>query len=608
MSMVDPSYLLTDEQMRGFIVDGYVQVRTHLPAAVHEAIFNRSESLFANTSDPRKDFGRNPQNNIVPMIPELRQILEAPEVVGALTSILGPDYLLHPHRHCHPNYPVGGRDGEGNGNGAPDAQEDASGPRLTMIPHKDGHANGAKPRHRVPRWAIIFYYPQDCPQEQGPTAVIPRSQYHNVLTHDQDLQYPTKDSQIPLPVPSETGSLLLPDSYVYRKLLPLSCPMGTVSIMHFDVGHSVLANLMERMRYGHKFVFMRTRNPAAPSWNSTTTCWHTPALPDDAPDNEIVWTAIWNWLRGSADRFARATDDGNGTGTVDRHLAALRSGTDLERTRAAGELGFAAVRDGRVAAAVAESLCAALGDSFEPVRLNALYALGAAGEAALPHLLPLLQEGGDYFAHNEVLNVNHVADALAVIGEPALAALVEALADPQEHVRASAAYGLGEMGALARGAVDALAGVVRDDTAAVRFHAISALGMIGEPVPPIIDALLPVLDSDDGGEELFEPGISRSQLRNVAVQALIRIGADTPDATAALARAVTDPEGYVAAFAGEQLRRIGTADALRHLADALSWSRWFPARVVTEADRKKFFEKLSKMHQRQRAAAPTTAV
>ena len=91
--------------MRGFVVDGYVQVQTHLPDAVHEAIFNRSEGLFAGTSDPRKDFDRNPQNNIVPMIPELRQVLEAPEVVGALTSILGPDYLLHPHRHCHPQLP-----------------------------------------------------------------------------------------------------------------------------------------------------------------------------------------------------------------------------------------------------------------------------------------------------------------------------------------------------------------------------------------------------------------------------------------------------------------------------------------------------------------------
>ena len=607
MNKIDPRFLLTDEQMRGFIVDGYVQVRADLPAAVHEAIFNRSESLFAGTSDPRKDFDRNPQNNIVPMIPELRQVLEAPQVVGALTSILGPDYLLHPHRHCHPNYPARDNDNDNdNGNGDGNGVDGDSGPRLTMIPHKDGHANGAKPRHRVPRWAIIFYYPQDCPQDQGPTAVIPRSQYHNVLTHDMDLQFPNKDSKIPVPETGTGGSLLLPDSYVYRELLPLSCPMGTVSIMHFDVGHSVLANLMERMRYGHKFVFMRTRNPSAPSWYSTTVHWQTPALPDTAPDNEIVWTSIWNWLRGSADRFARGV--GVDSRAVEERLAALASGGDLERADAASALGFAAARDEEVAETVAEPLCGALRDAFEPVRLNALYALGAAGAAAVPHLLPMLQEGADYFDRNQVLNINHVADALATIGVPAVAPLVEALGDPAEHVRASAAYGLGEMGAAAAGAVDALIRAVREDTAAVRFHAISALGMIGTPPAPIIDALIPVLDSEDGGEPLFEVGVTRTQLRNMAVQALIRIDARTPEATAALARAVNDQEPYVAAFAGEQLRRIGTPEALGHLADALSWARWFSSRVVTEEDRKQFFEKLMKVFQRQRGDAPVTAV
>ena len=48
-------------------------------------------------------------------------------------------------------------------------------------------------------------------------------------------------------------------------------------------------------------------------------------------------------------------------------------------------------------------------------------------------------------------------------------------------MRASAAYGLGEMGPRARGAVDALIATLNDAAAAVRFHAISALGMIGEP-------------------------------------------------------------------------------------------------------------------------------
>ena len=46
-------------------------------SAVHEAVFDRSERLFEDTRDRKSEFGRNPQNNIVPMIPELRQVLEA---------------------------------------------------------------------------------------------------------------------------------------------------------------------------------------------------------------------------------------------------------------------------------------------------------------------------------------------------------------------------------------------------------------------------------------------------------------------------------------------------------------------------------------------------
>ena len=476
-----------------------------------------------------------------------------------------------------------------------------------MVPHKDGHANGAKPRHRVPRWAILFYYPQDCPREQGPTAVIPRSQYHNLLTHDPDLQHPSMDTEIPLPRPSGDGTLLLPESYVHRTLLPLACGRGTMSIMHFDVGHSVLANLLQRMRYGHKFVFMRTRDPDGPSWNSTVSSWQTPALPPGAPDNEIVWTAIWNSLSGTRDRFARATD-GDRAPAPGELLAQLRSGDDLERTHAASALGFAAAEDGTVAEQVAGALGAALGDSYEPVRLNALYALGAAGAAAIPHLLPLLKEGADYFDHNPVLNINHVAEALAGVGEPAIPALVEALSAPQEHVRASAAYGLGEMGGRARGAVDALIATLNDAAAAVRFHAIAALGMIGEPRQPISDALLPVLEAEAGEDGLFEPGISRSQLQNVAVQALIRVDARSEAATAVLGRAVTAADPYVAAFAGEQLRRIGTAQALSHLADALRWARWFPTRPMKPADREKFREQFRKLRQRERAEAPVTAV
>ena len=37
--MVDNTYLLTDEQMRHFIVNGYVIINTDLPASFHDFIY-----------------------------------------------------------------------------------------------------------------------------------------------------------------------------------------------------------------------------------------------------------------------------------------------------------------------------------------------------------------------------------------------------------------------------------------------------------------------------------------------------------------------------------------------------------------------------------------
>ena len=40
-------------------------------------------------------------NNIIPRIRELELILKSPEVHGALISVLGENYFVHPHRYWH---------------------------------------------------------------------------------------------------------------------------------------------------------------------------------------------------------------------------------------------------------------------------------------------------------------------------------------------------------------------------------------------------------------------------------------------------------------------------------------------------------------------------
>ena len=78
--MADSKHLLSDEQMQHFIVNGYINIKTDLPADFHEAIFQEAEAVFENEG--------NPGNNLVPRIPEIQEIFDHPTVDGALTTFL----------------------------------------------------------------------------------------------------------------------------------------------------------------------------------------------------------------------------------------------------------------------------------------------------------------------------------------------------------------------------------------------------------------------------------------------------------------------------------------------------------------------------------------
>ena len=201
-------HLLSDEGMQEFIRNGYVTVHTALPAEFHASICRQTDALFG--AEP------NPGNNLLPRLPGLAQMLADPAVHGALTSILGPGYLLDDHRYCHDNQP------------GSEAQ------RL----HQDGGSQGD---HRT-RKVLLLYYPQDTPEHLGPTGVLPGSQYYRQRPQGSAMQ-------------TVTGGA------------------GTVTITHYELWHGATANRAQRPRYMMKFLLHRMQEPEAPSWNAGAADW-----------------------------------------------------------------------------------------------------------------------------------------------------------------------------------------------------------------------------------------------------------------------------------------------------------------------------------------------
>ncbi|RKU15084.1 hypothetical protein C6500_20535 [Candidatus Poribacteria bacterium] len=533
---------LNDEQIRHFIVNGYVNVTADVPTHIHETIYDKTDELFAGAADFRGDRQHNPLNNILPLVPELQVVLESAEVRGALTSILGNGYVMHPHRHCHPNFAGSTPSGKENGE-----------ERLMMPLHKDGHAGGKRPRHRTPRWAILFYYPQPCLADQGPTCIIPGTQYVREFMLNGERQRHEMHAE------GGNGTRLLSENFLNRNLVPMSGELGAVWIMHFDMVHSFLQNYVPLNRYGMKFVFMRTEQPTAPSWNSDTSMWQPPEVNHIPYDAEILWTYIWNWMYGKTDLYE--TDRPDTTRDVVSAVSALKTGDPNARMKAANELGFMRTD----AAEAVPALVDALEDSYEPVRRNAIYALGAIGKPAVEPLTDALDSEKEAFDMEPILHICDAAHGLAATGvSETVPALIMALQDERENVRASAAYALSEMGPVAAEAVDGLIALLTDESEEVRRHATSALGMIKGPVSKTVPALIEVLEDREDTDLAF-----------FAAQALTRIGPDATEAIPALGEALMSESAYVRGFSSEALSRIGTPEALQALVPFLRTARWF---------------------------------
>ena len=461
--MAANKYLLNDRAMRQFITNGYIQIRADFPPSLHRDIYQQIETLLAKEG--------NPGNNILPRIPALRKIFSHPAIHGALQSILGPGYIMHPHRYCHLNPPGG----------------------TGQTWHKDDYIFDQNVRHHRCRWVMAFYYPQDVREDMGPTGILPGTQFHNEISSDD---------------PAQSA----------EKALPLCGEAGTVNIVNFDSWHRATANTSDEKRYMLKFQFLRMQEPHEPSWNQENPTWR--PLEDDR--NPRLSRAVWNWLSGQAGRGAQPI---SGNGSSAQLAAALCSPEEQPRLEAAyalSDLGEKVVptlieslrRESALRSEQNLDQTPANVQGGNPADLSGAHALAAVGAPAVPELIEISRDSSAWVRAS-------AADILGNIGPPARSAataLAQSLQDENIWVRRNAAEALGCLGSEAAAAVPALRGALRDPSQWVRLNAALSLAKIGPPAATAVAALLRTLEEDENRYTRFFATLALQKTATPAAQ------------------------------------------------------------------------------------------
>lgn len=445
--------LLTDEQMQAFITKGYLVLKTDFSPDFHEKLMGELNHVYEEEG--------NPGNNLLPRVPELRKVFNHPAIDGALQSVIGPNYLMHTHRHGHFN-----------------AAPEPGGW------HKDSYWGYSRMRNHHPWWAMIMYFPQNTPPELGPTSVMPGTQNY--------------------------ASRIFIEDEMKEEVLA-SGEAGTFILIHYDIWHRATANTLGQPRYMLKFEFMRTEAPDAPSWNNENEEWKTPSSSNELfYQHEEMWNETWDWLSGKVGAIAETRKNSDVV-----ELDAILNG---DSEPAAINATYQLAASGDVGIAMLEKAL----HSTQPEKSRlAAYGLSIAGEKAVPILEKALESNQEFtvehavFALGELrhlsssvvkklnelfchpsLPVRHtVVDTLSMIQKPTeevVTGLIGALKDEDIQTRFTAGLALCRFGPDADAAVPHLEEALKDEDRYVRGHAVEALNYINTDAAKevLIDYLL----------------------------------------------------------------------------------------------------------------------
>ena len=497
--------LLNDEQVRRFIVDGFVRVQPEVDPDVHAEV-NR---LLRVAEEHEYHFG----NNIITRVPVIWEVLRSPSIAGALTSLLGPNYYVHPHRAIHTSRPVEDKTVE--------YDEDFNGPTMGKGSragsgwHQDAQSPLSRARHHLPKYLIGFYFPHATPPEMGPTRFQAGSYLYS---------HPVEPSGVVLPKDIEAGAFFL---------------------LHFDTVHAGWPNRTDVSRYMVKFVFTRTTVPEQPDWNSESREWHEPKDSLAEYEAPAAWRFIWNWMQGNG-----ATQNGTPNNTDSVAIESM-NGTDQER-RLQATYGFAS-RDN--VSTFIERLKSLRGCQAHERKLFK----NAEGKT-----IPRDDTRDNARRWNErAIVMDDAAYALTAVGPDAVEPLCALLDSTDPWILINAVFALGELGFHATKALPQLARLLSHPTQQVVRQTLDAIGSIGVGIDctlPAIDELLHTTREGWNQPEVMRGWTGVDQVRMNAVSALLTaINYPQNDLEAIeniLVKALKDRNGYVQAIACEGLARM----------------------------------------------------
>ena len=530
MSDDSPVRLLDDEQIRRFICDGMLILHSCQAPELQRTIRDKLEWVHKNDKDS--------EGNILPRVPELQTVLDGPVIRGALQSILGDDFLLHPHRIMVPSEPLPPDQRAIALRGDEDGPPMAKGSISYSHWHKDTYIPLGQARYHFPFRLFLFYFPQDTPIAMGPTRVIPGSQYQDTISVE---------------------------DHAFG-IVPEGIQAGSCMLAAFDIDHAGMSNRADQTRFMVKFNFMRTTMPKQPSWNGGLDVWQPPNEINGRYSHPQLWSTVWDWMCARPRKPLIPSED------VAVYMSRLNSSDQRQRLDAIYTLG-------------------AMGEKALSPLLNSLLKLDGQGRIEPPYSQ---NEDGSYQQNTSQLlqrrwteggyTFQDEAFALGCLGELAVDPLRQLLNSEDPWIAINAAFALGQIGRPAARAVDDLATLLESSDHRVVRAVLEAIACIGTNVSAALPAIKRLLQTDreHWQQDIRLPFRVGDQIHFNAVFALLASDVPIVAMEQLLLEILALPatKNYVQALALETLLRHQSTEGLRGALGFLKTRRWDETEIM----------------------------